>query len=141
MLCSSAPPVCEVCAAGAQNVKIPHTDDGTQHGRQQLAQNGRPRRARDAHAERQDKHKVEHDIEERREYQEEQRRAAVAETAEHIGDHVIKHRRPGAEKDNKHIAVCLGVNVLRGAHPPKYRVGKRAEEHGYDNSEARRQQP
>ena len=101
----------------------------------------RPRRARDAHAERQDKHEVEHNIEQCREYQEEQRSAAVAEAAEHVGDHVIKHRRPGAKQHYEHIAVGLGIDILRCAHPLKYRVGKRAEERGYDNGKACRQQP
>ena len=141
MLCRGAAPIGKVRAAGTKNIKIPHTDDRAQNGGEQLAQNGSPRSTRDAHIERQDKDKVEHNIEKCREYQEKQRGAAVAEAAEHVGDHVIKHRRPGAEEDNEHIAVGLGINILRRAHPPKYRVGERAEEDGYDNGKARRQQP
>ena len=71
--------------------------------------NRRPRSAAHAHVERQDKNKIQHNIQKRGEHQKIQGRPAVSQRAENIGYHIIKYRRAGSGKNGKHIIISHPV--------------------------------
>ena len=105
----------------------------TQHCRNELGKNRRPRSAAHAHVERQDKNKIQHNIQKRGEHQKIQGRPAVSQRAENIGYHIIKYRRAGSCKNGKHIIISHSVNLFRGLHPVQDRMGQAAADASEDN--------
>ena len=116
-------------------------DEQAQQRGEQLAEHGRPRRARHAHAERDDEHDIQHDVEQRREHEEDQRRFAVSQRAQHIRDHVVEDRRARAEQDDEHVGVGVGVYVRRRFHPVQDGVRETAERRRDEQRKADGQQP
>ena len=129
-----------VVAEHAQLAEISRAVSRAEDGGDELRKHRRPRRARDAHAERHDEDYVERDVQERREYKEVKRRPAVAERAQNVRYQVIRDRRARAEHDGEHIIVGHPVNFGRRVHPSDDRARRGAAENRQHDGEDERQQ-
>ena len=96
--------------------------------------------ARNAHVHRNDEHDVEDDVEHRREHQKIQRCFAVAECAEHIGNHVVEHGSAGAEQNDEHIGIRFLCDVIRNLHPDENLAGEQTTDERQHNGERDTQQ-
>ena len=96
--------------------------------------------ARNAHVHRNDEHDVEDDVEHRREHQKIQRCFAVAECAEHIGNHVVEHGSAGAEQNDEHIGIRFLCDVIRNLHPDENLAGEQTTDERQHSGERDTQQ-
>ena len=137
---SSSFQVVEILTAQVQNREIPKSDNRAENGGEELRENRRPGSARNAHVHRNDEHDVEDDVEHRREHQKIQRCFAVAECAEHIGNHVVEHGSAGAEQNNEHIGIRFLCDVIRNLHPDENLAGEQTTDERQHNGERDTQQ-
>ena len=130
----------EILTAQVQNREIPKSDNRAENGGEELRENRRAGSARNAHVHRNDEHDVEDDVEHRREHQKIQRCFAVAECAEHIGNHVVEHGSAGAEQNNEHIGIRFLCDVIRNLHPDENLAGEQTTDERQHNGERDTQQ-
>ena len=102
-----------------KNRELLHDEIQAQHAGDQLAQQRRPARPRDAHIQRQNKHDVQHHVQQAAHDQENQGRFGISQRPEDARQEVIQHGRGDAQKNHENIVVGKGKRIRRGVHPEK----------------------
>ena len=111
--------------------------DQARHAGKQLRKHRRPRRARNAPAELQNKQQVKPDVEQRRARQDQHRRFAVAQGADKARQQIVKHRRRDPEKDGENVLISALKNIFRRLHQAQNRPTKQRDRRRYRNRKRR----
>ena len=97
-------------------------------GRDALGKDGGARGAVHAHAEPDDKGKIQEDVQKGRKNEEKQRHPAVSDSAQDGGEQVIEHGRGKAQTDDAHVELRVRQDVRGGAH--EHQKARHARESG-----------
>ena len=100
-----------------ENLEFLHDEIQAQHAGNQLAQQRRPARPRDAHIQRQNKHDVQHHIQKAAHDQENQGRFGISQRPEDARQKIVQHGRGNAQENHENIVVGKGKRIRRGVHP------------------------
>ena len=122
-------------------IRGPHPHDrklfpagqNTEDGGKQLGENGSPGGTCHAHSEREDKRKIQHDVQQGGQDEEVQRCSAVPERPQDVGNQVVKNGGSRSEKHGEHVVVCHVIDTVRRLHPVKDRMGKKTADRGNEH--------
>ena len=114
-------PEAQVLPAQVQQREPFYNESKTQKTRNQLAKEGGPAGAGNAHVERNDEYDIQHHIHQTGQNQEHQRRPGVAQRADNAGQQIIQHGGGNAKENHPDIIVGIGEGLLRGVHPTQNR--------------------